>query len=46
MDSMSNLLTPYANYTVKGIKEFLMAMGVIKDNILAPVPVKVTVDTI
>ena len=42
MDSMSNLLTPYSNYTVKGIRRFLMAMGVINDNMLTPVPVKVS----
>lgn len=45
MDSMSNLLTPYSNYTVKGSRRFL---GVINDNMLTPVPVKVyqqTTDT-
>lgn len=41
MDSMSNLLTPYSNYTIKGIRKFLIAMGAIKDDILTPVPVKV-----
>ena len=42
MDSMSNLMTPHSNYTVKGIKRFLIAMGVIRDDVLTPVPVKVS----
>ncbi len=42
MDSMSNQLTPYSNNTVKGIKKFLIAMDIIKDDTLTPVPVKVS----
>ncbi len=42
MDSMSNLVTPYTNLTVKGVKKMLVALGVLTDDTLAPVPVKVS----
>ena len=41
MDSMSNLITPYSNITVKGVQKFLIAVGIINDT-LTPVPVKVS----
>lgn len=41
MDSLSNLLTPYSNQTVRGIKRFLLANKVEVDT-LTPVPVKVS----
>ena len=42
MDSMSNLVTPYSNCAVKGVKRFLTTMGVISSDI-TPVPVKASV---
>lgn len=40
MDSMSNVLTPCSNLTVKGVNKYLVALGVIKDT-LTPIQVKV-----
>ena len=41
MDSQSNFASPASNFAVVNIKRFLSTLGVLKDNFLAPVTVKV-----